>query len=378
MNKVYMIGAKRTAVIPRGGAFSAIEVKDLGAVVLNALLADAGMDTEKVDLVVMGNALYGGGNPARVIGLQAGLPDGIPALTIDTQCCSGLDSIGLGYEKIKSGKSHVVLAGGAESYSRSPLRMRRPRTREEEPLPYDRPPFTPWADRDPDMLEASAKEAEIKGISSEMQIAWAVESHAKAMKARDCLASEIVPINEVMQDAFSRHLSQKVSQRLQPIVGDKLTGLNAATVSVEADAAAAVLLVSQRMIQNISPQGTVLEIVDYKMTGASPMVPMNAMALTVNELLKANQLDPDKVAVAELMEAFAVQMIEFKKAVNMKGDRINRGGGALARGHPIGASGAVNMVRLWHEMQKEAAGTYGIAAIAAAGGLGASMLVKSV
>lgn len=373
MSAAYIVAARRTAVAPRSGAFKAVEADELGATPIRALLSDTGLAPESIDDVIFGNALYGGGNPARLAALRAGLPDGVPALTIDSQCCGGLDAIMMAADRIASGGADAVIAGGIESYSRSPLRARRPRHADEAPQPYDRPPFTPWPQRDPDMITAAATLAEAFAIPRERQDAFAIESHRKT---RDHSAEphEIVPLAGLSRDAFPRGLTAALCSRLPPIAGDETFGVTRATVAVEADAAAAVLVVSETMLRRLDGPRP-LRIVAATRCGGDPAMPGIAPIAAARTLLARQGIAPDTIAVAEIMEAFAAQALACAEGIGIASPALNRGGGALARGHPIGASGAILAVRLWHEMQRETAGALGLAAIAAAGGLGSAMLV---
>jgi acetyl-CoA C-acetyltransferase len=152
----FIVAARRTAVAPRGGALASVEVAELAAASIRAVLADAGLAPEQVDDVILGNALYGGGNPARLAALLAGLPQDMPALTLDTQCCAGLDAVMLAATRVAAGEANAIIAGGVESFSRAPIRQRRPTNKDEAPREYARPPFTPWPERDPDMIAAAA------------------------------------------------------------------------------------------------------------------------------------------------------------------------------------------------------------------------------
>src|SRR5690606_38111887 len=171
-------------------------------------LSDCALAPEEVNEVILGNALYGGGNPARMAALAAGLPDTVPAITVDTQCCAGLDAIMLAANRIACGEAEVVLAGGVESYSRAPLRFTRPRGPDEPPREYRRPPFAPFAERDPDMIEAAAALAAELGITRGVQEAFAVASHHKA--GAETAEGEIVEIAGAWRDAFARALVPRV------------------------------------------------------------------------------------------------------------------------------------------------------------------------
>lgn len=373
MSAAYLVAARRTAVVPRNGAFKAVEVDELGEAPIRALLSDAGIAAEAIDDVIFGNALYAGGNPARLAALRAEVPVRVPALTLDSQCCGGLDAIMIAADRIANGGADAVIAGGVESFSRAPLRSRRPRHAEEAPQPYDRPPFTPWPERDPDMIAAAAALAETFDIRRERQDAFAIASHRKALDNPPG-SNEIVPLAGLSGDAFPRALTGSLCARLPPIAGGALYGVTRATVAVEADAAAAVLMVSEVMLRRIEVERPV-RIVAATRCGDDPAIPGIAPIAAAKALFTAQRIAPGTIAVAEIMEAFAAQAIACAEGIGVEPSVLNRGGGALARGHPIGASGAMLAVRLWHEMQKEKPGALGLAAIAAAGGLGSALLV---
>ena len=377
MTQVYIVAAKRTAVVPRNGVFREVETTALAAPLIAALLDTVQMAPAAVDYVILGNALYGGGNPARLAALAAGLPVETPSVTIDTQCCAGLDSVIFGASLIASGQARAVIAGGVESFSRSPLRARRPICTGGSPAHYDRPPFTPWPEADPDMIEAAAAFAAERDMVRDRQEAYAVASHAKAVAARTHLTREIVPVAGLSSDAFTRDLSLAVCRRMPVLAGDRRTGLSAATVAVEADAAAAVLLTDESLANAIVHNATPLRFVAGRSAGGDPMRPGLAAIASAKGLLAEERLTGRDMAVVEIMEAFAVQAMAFVEAMNLPAEAINRSGGALARGHPIGASGAILAVRLFHELQRENSRALGLAAIAAAGGLGSAILAES-
>ncbi|MBA3911435.1 MAG: acetyl-CoA C-acyltransferase [Rhodobacter sp.] len=351
-----LIAARRTAVVPRGGAFARLSIEDLAAPVLLACLADAGFGVDQVDEVILSNALGGGGNPARRVALAAGLPDRVAGLTVDRQCAGGLDAILLARALVDSGAADVVLAGGVESYSRRPLRLATDPDGG-PPVPYDQAPFTPWPDRDPGMAEAAEVLALRLGISRERQELWAVDSHAKALGSDH--SSEIVPVAGMTRDAFTRRLTPGLLARAPLVAG----GITAATAAVAADAAAVCLVVSDRVAG-----GRGLAIRGGATVGGNPeepgLAPLAAMARV---------WDGAPLAMAEVMEAYAVQAIAVAEGAGIDPALVNPGGGALARGHPIGASGAILAVRLFHGLRSGR----GLAAIASAGGIGTALLVEA-
>lgn len=368
------MSAQRTAVAPRRGAFANIEAHDLAGPVLRACLADAGLSASDVDEVILGNALSGGGNVARLASLAAGLPDSVPALTVDTQCCSGLDAIILAARLVEAGAADAILAGGVESWSRAAIRAVRPHGPGEEPAFYDRPPFAPTPERDPDMIEAAAALAQAECISRADQSAFAVASHTKALAARERMKAEIVPLAGHDHDAFARALTEKLSMRSSVLAGEGDCAIDATGVAVEADAAAVVLVVSEQLMQRLGREG--LAFVGGLALGSAPEQPAMTVVPAVRRLLDQTHVATGDIDCIELMEAFAAQALSNIAHLGLDPARINLGGGALSRGHPVGASGAILMVRLFQELVGRPSGAFGLAAIAAAGGLGTVAMVR--
>ncbi|MFN6925078.1 MAG: thiolase family protein [Tabrizicola sp.] len=350
-----LIAARRTAVVPRGGAFARLGIEALATPVVQAVLDDAGIATVQVDELVLSNALGAGGNPARRVALASGL-DHVAGLSIDRQCAGGLDAILLARALVDSGAAQVVLAGGVESYSRRPLRFATDPDGG-PPLRYDEAPFTPWPDRNPGMAEAAEALALRLGIDCARQEAWAADSHAKALGSDR--SAEIVPVGGVARDAFPRALTPRLLARA-PVVRGSIT---AATAAVAADAAAVCLVVSEGIAK-----GRGLAILAGATVGADPMEPGLAPLAAIRAVWTGEPL-----AMAEVMEAYAVQAIAVVDGAGLDPAIVNPGGGGLARGHPVGASGAILAVRLLHDLRRGR----GLAAIAAAGGIGTALLVEA-
>ncbi|MCX7286295.1 MAG: thiolase family protein [Rhodobacterales bacterium] len=351
-----LIAARRTAVVPRGGSFARLSIEDLAAPVVAACLVDAGLAPDAVNEVILANALGAGGNPARRVALAAGLPDRVAGLTIDRQCAGGLDAILLARALVDSGAADVVLAGGVESYSRRPLRLMTDPDGG-PPTPYNQAPFTPWPDRDPDMTMAANALAQRFGITRERQGHWAMESHARALKADH--SAEIVPLMGVTRDSFARPLTQQLLARAPSLAGS----VTAATAAVAADAAAVCVVVSDRIAA-----GRGLAILQGATVGGNPSEPGLAPIGAIARIWKGEPL-----TMVEVMEAYAVQAIAVVQGAGIDPDLVNPGGGALARGHPIGASGAILAVRLFHGLRQG----LGLATIASAGGIGSALLLEA-
>lgn len=358
-----MIAACRSPVAPRDGALAELDIHELGAPVVKAALANASLAADQVDELIVSNALGAGGNPARHIALAAGLPERIAGLTIDRQCAGGMDAILLAMMMVQSGAAKVVVAGGVESYSRRPLRARtfadgRPSK------PYDQARFTPWPARDPDMTDAAADLGRRLGISRAEQDAWAIESHAKARASAET-RGEIVPLQNLSKDAFTRALSPKLCERAPVIAGD----VTAANAAVAADGAAFCVVVAPEYAKG----RPAVQIIGGATRGDAPDCPGLAPVAAIGHASAQHGLQPQDFASIEIMEAYAVQAIACVQGAHLDPTRVNLGGGALARGHPIGASGAINAVRLFHSLL-DIGGT-GLAAIAAAGGIGTALVL---
>lgn len=359
MAEVWITAARRTAVCPRGGAFAHLLPHEMAAPVIAAALADAGIAPEDVDELILSNALGAGGNPARLAALAAGLPERVAGLSIDRQCAGGLDAIRIAVAMVASGQARVVVAGGAESYSRRPLRLAT--APGAEPEPYDAPPFTPWPDRDPDMTEAAAALAARLNISRAMQEDWALRSHRLAMQAT---FPEMVVLAGQARDPFARNLSARTLARAPALAGSVTAG----TTAVAADAAAFAVVTSSEYGRRAA---RAMRVIAAETCGAAPDEPGLSPVPAINATLLAAGLQPAALERVELMEAYAVQALACLGACQLPEDRVNLGGGALARGHPIGASGAVLVARLFHDLRDGA----GLAAIAAAGGIGSALVI---
>ena len=371
----------RSAVVPRGGAFNALHAHDIAAPVLQALLQRAGLDATAVDAVVLGNALGAGGNPARLLALHAGLPPRCAAFTVDTQCCAGLDAIAMGAALIASGQAQVVVAGGAEAWSRSPMRAHRPLHADESPVPFERPAFAPNPAQDPDMLQSAACYAATHGYTRAAQEAYALQSHARAVASHE-MAAEIVSVAGVSHDVHPRLIAAERAARM-PVVANapgadpRAFGLSALTISAQADGAALVLLMSEQACVRWGVSAT-MSLTAHASVGVSPDVPLIAAEHAAHDVLRrAGGLNASDLALVELHDAFAVQGLSFAKGLGLAPEQLNLHGGGLARGHPIGASAAVALVRLLSDMARlTQPNATGLVAVAGAGGLGSAAVVK--
>jgi acetyl-CoA C-acetyltransferase len=363
----------RSPVVARDGAFKALHAHDIAAPVVRALLERAGIQASEVDTVIAGNALGAGGNPARMLALHSGLPQSCAAFTIDTQCCAGLDAIAMGAALITSGQAEVVVAGGVEAWSRSPIRMHRPLHKDESAVAYERPAFAPTSDNDPDLLVSAAHYAAQHGYTREQQENYAIQSHQRATAAAALMTSEIVPIAGVRHDTYPRQMDIHRAARMPVVTGT----LSTLSISAQADGAAFVLLLSPKASSLLSLHAPATWV-SHASIGAAPETPLLAAEIAARKALeKGNFNHISSMRYVELHDAFAVQGLSFAERLNVTPECLNVMGGGLARGHPIGASAAIALVRLLANLKHQGiSGEHGLAAIAGAGGLGSAAVVR--
>jgi acetyl-CoA C-acetyltransferase len=360
-----VVAARRTPIGNAGGALRAFAVDELAAPVLRAVLDDAGLST--VDDVLLGNVFGPGGNPARVAALRAGLGDAVPGATVDRQCASGLAAITMAAALVRAGEGEAYLAGGVESASTAPHRA----WRTDPPTPYTRAPFAPAAIGDPEMGAAADRVAAEAGISRQRQDRFALRSHERALAARQAgrFAGELVAVgaldgaDRVDRDERPRRFTAERLARFRPAFTPDGTATAANSCGVN-DGAAAVLVVSERVRRERGLPGLRLA------AAATAAVDPNRLGLGAVPAMRKvlGSAAPD---VVEFTEAFAGQALACLDAVGIDERTVSPDGGAIALGHPWGASGAVLVVRLFARLVRErAGGTTGMAALSAGGGVG--------
>jgi acetyl-CoA C-acetyltransferase len=373
-----VIAALRTPIGTAGGSLAELTAADLAAPVLSELSGFAECCAgQPVRDVLLGNCTGPGGNVARVAALTAGLPVGVTALTVDAQCGSGLAAVDLAADLARSHRG-LVLAGGVESASTAPWRFWPP-VGHAEPERYERAPFAPESMGDPDMGVAADILAEKAGVGRRRQDAYAARSHHRASAVRDAggFDAEIVPVGDIRRDERPRSgLTEERLARFRPVFrpaseGGTVTAGNACGIN---DGAAAVAVVDAETHRALAVPG--LRILTTARAGVDPNLPGLGLVPAAESALTAAGLTMDDLDYVELNEAFAGQILACCDALRLDPDRVCTDGGALALGHPWGASGAVLLVRLFAQMVSGEAGRYGLAAIAAGGGQGVAMVVE--
>jgi acetyl-CoA C-acetyltransferase len=373
-----VVDALRTPIGTAGHALARLTAPDLAAPLVRALtdrLGRLGAAPADVRDVVLGNCTGPGGDVARVAALQAGLPVSVPGLTVDRQCGSGLAAIALA-AVMAPAEPGVVLAGGVESASTAPWRSWPPDA-DGEPVPYARAPFAPADLGDPDMGPAADLLAADRGVSREDQDRYAARSHARAVAT--ALAGgfddELLPVGGLTRDERPREgLTVERLARLRPAFrpGGTVTAGNSCGIS---DGAALVAVVDAATHRRLGVPG--LRVLATATAGVDPNRPGRGLVPAARLALDRAGVDLADVDVVELNEAFAGQVLACCAELGLDPERVCPEGGALALGHPWGASGAVLAVRLFSQLVRRPGGRFGLAAIAVGGGQGVAMVVEA-
>ncbi len=381
-----LISARRSAVGRVGGLHRSRRVEELAEPVLRAALADAGCEPALIEGLLLGNTTTGA-KAARTIGLAAGLPETSYALTLDSQCASGLEAIVDAVRRIAAGEADVLVAGGAESVSTAPWRIGRPKN------PYQMPHFIGYhapgmeAGGGAEAFEADEMLARQLDISRGAQDAYALHAHLVAEQARERrqFIGEIAGIRatpEEMRDQTAADLDLDELGELQPFqpADGTLTPGNTSTL---ADGAAFVVVVSGRTWEALGrPKGLVLRRSDC--CGVAMTQAASAGHIALDRLLQRGRdkasRDAGTLAAVETSEASAVEAIALARGLKLGDGVLNAGGGALVRGQPLGAASAVCVVRLFSRLirAEKPAGRLGAVTQRATGGLGLAAVFEAV
>ncbi|RDE10129.1 acetyl-CoA C-acetyltransferase [Pelagibacterium lacus] len=386
---VFIAAARRTAIGSLNGALSGLAAHELGAIAARAALADAGVAPERVDEMIMGQVLTAaaGMNPARQAARLAGLADGATAFGVNQVCGSGLRAVALGAQQIALGDAEIVLAGGQESMSRAPHAARlRSGTKLGDVSFIDTVMHDGLTDAFGRMAMGVTAEnvARQCGIAREGQDQFALRSQQRAAEAQKAgrFAAEIVPVTiagrkgdiVVAEDEFIRHdASLDTMGKLRPAF-EKDGTVTAGNSSGINDGAAALVLMPEALLQEhgAAPMG---RIAGWATAGLDPDIMGLGPVPASRRALEKAGWDADTVDLWEINEAFAAQSIAVVDQLGIDPERVNVNGGAIALGHPIGASGARVLVTLLHEMARRDA-RRGLATLCIGGGMGIALCVE--
>lgn len=377
LENVVVVGGYRTYIGKENGIYRHIPAEKLGGHILHKLSGDYGAP----DLVLAGNAVGAGGNIARLMSLEAGIPEEVPAYTIDSQCSSGMEAIVMAAAKIRSGQQQVVFAGGAESSSTAPRRMvseNHPEYNGEKI--YMAAKFSPGEWRQDAMLRGAEKAARMSNISKSDLDHWAMKSHELAAKARDSKILEdiILPLGVEMEcdQGIRPAMSKEFMRKIPPLYENGVT--TAANACGIQDGAAFVVLCAESYAERKGWKPW-LRYVDMVEVAGNPEMPPLLVNKALEKLFEKTGVHPEEIAAYECNEAFAVIDELFAKKYPACVPVYNACGGALAYGHPYGATGGILTLHLAKRMQQCMENdVYGVNAIAAAGGQGTAILWKKV
>lgn len=371
----YILGGLRSYVGLSKGMYCHVPAEKLGAAVLRQV-----MDKYNIiepDYIIAGNAVGAGGNIARLMALEAGVKQTVPAFSVDVQCGSGLESIAIAAAKITCGEADVVIAGGFESSSCQPRRgLNKNHPDYVDDSWYSVAKFIPGVHRETVMLEGAEQAIIEEKVSKEELDYWVLRSHKLATEARDkgLLQNIITPVFDAKQDEGIRpRMSQRLIDRLPKLLPDgKL--LNAANACLINDGAAFIVLCSKKYLEEhgLKAQARVL---GSTACGGDPMVSPRTAVTVLEKLLNKHHLQEKDIDGFELNEAFAVIDVIFARTFPNSLDKYNVFGGALAYGHPYGASGAIITLHLLESLRQRG-GRFGCTSVAAAGGVGTALLLE--
>ena len=393
MREVVIVSAVRTAIGSFGGSLKDIPAAELGSIVIKEAVNRAGIKPELVEEVVMGNVIQAGQgqNVARQAAVKAGLPVEVPAMTINKVCGSGLRCVALAAQMIKAGDCDVVIAGGMENMSAAPYAM----------------PGARWGQRmgDGKMVDTMIKDAlwdafndyhmgvtaeniaKEWGLTREMQDEFALNSQLKAEKAikEGKFVDEIVPVvipqrkgepKVFDKDEFPRFGStiEKMAKLRPSFIKDgTVTAANASGIN---DGAAAFVVMSAEKAKELGLK-PMAKILSYGSKGLDPAIMGYGPFHATKKALEVAGLTVEDMDLIEANEAFAAQSLAVAKDLNFDMEKVNVNGGAIALGHPVGASGARILVTLLHEMEKRDA-KKGLATLCIGGGMGTALVVERV
>jgi acetyl-CoA C-acetyltransferase len=385
VTNVVISSAARTAIGSYGKSLKDVSPTDLGATAATAAIGRAGIEPDQIDHVVFGNVIHT--EPAdmymaRVVGMKAGIPKETPAFTVNRLCGTGVQAIVSATQAIQSGDVDVALAGGAESMSRGPYWMPNARwgMKMSPPAPAKMvdPVMGGLTDPFHEILMGVTAEnlAERMSITREEQDAFAVESHRRAAAARKGgrFGDEIVAVDDFASDEHIREDASLESMAKLPTVFKKEGGtVTAGNASGMNDAGAAVVLMSEEKAAELGAPVRA-RILSYASCGVDPEIMGIGPVPAVRKVLDRAGVKLEDIGVIELNEAFSAQALAVMRELDLDPAKVNPNGGAVALGHPIGATGAAITAKALSEMERQDH-QYGLVTLCIGGGQGIAMLL---
>lgn len=394
MPEAYLVGGVRTPVGRYGGALASVRPDDLAALTIAELVNRTGLDPAHIDEVILGGANQAGEdnrNVARMSTLLAGLPDDIPGVTVNRLCASGMSAIQMASQAIRAGDADIIIAGGVESMTRAPWVEAKPERAFAKPgakfdtsigWRFTNPKFLEREKATFSMPETAEEVARVDGISREDADGFALRSHQRAIAAIEAghFAEETVTVTtkrgEVTVDEGPRpDTTLEVLAKLRPVVagGSVVTAGNSSSLN---DGASAIVVASEKAIEKFGLQPRA-RIVGGASAGLAPEIMGLGPVPATEKLLARTGLGTSDLGAVELNEAFATQSLACVRRLGLDEEIVNRDGGAIALGHPLGSSGSRLVVTLLGRMQREDA-RYGLATMCVGVGQGSAMIVERV
>ncbi|MFL4474613.1 thiolase family protein [Paeniglutamicibacter sp. MACA_103] len=407
MTEAFLVGGARTPVGRYGGSLSSVRPDDLAAIAIKAAVERAGIDPSAVDEVIFGNANGAGEenrNVARMAWLLAGFPDTVPGITVNRLCASGMSAITMASHMIKAGAADIVVAGGVESMSRAPWVMEKPDKAFAKPgATYDT--SIGWRFPNPEFLsgelsrdgkatfsmpETAEEVARVYNTSREDCDAFAVQSHERAIAAIEAghFKDEIVPVvvktrkGETVVDTDEGPrpgTTMEVLSKLRPVVkgGSVVTAGNASTLN---DGASAIIVASAAAIKKygLVPRA---RIIDGASAALAPEIMGMGPVPSSRKVLERSGYTVGDLAAVELNEAFSSQSLASMRELGIDPEIVNRDGGAIALGHPLGSSGSRIVITLLGRLERETTdggSKLGLATMCVGVGQGAALLIEAV
>jgi acetyl-CoA C-acetyltransferase len=373
----YIVGAVRTPVGRKKGGLSAVHPVDLAAHVLTEVIARTGADPSAVDDVIMGCVSQVGPQTmdiARNAWLSAGLPESVPGVTIDRQCGSSQQAVHFAAQGVMSGTQDLVIAAGVESMSMVPMGSS---LGKDLAFPFGQGWRDRYGDQEITQFRGAQLVCEKWGLKRSQLEEFALESHLKALKAIDegRFDRQITPVDGVTRDEGPRRDTtlEKMAE-LKPLrEGWELT---AATSSQISDGAAAVLIASEDAVRRhgFTPRARIRTLA---VTGSDPVFMLTAPIPATEQALARARLSVDDIDVFEVNEAFAPVLLAWSADTGAPLEKTNPNGGAIALGHPLGATGAILMTKLLHELERTG-GRYGLQTMCEGGGQANATIIERV
>jgi acetyl-CoA C-acetyltransferase len=379
MAEAYIAGAVRTPVGRRNGGLAAVHPADLAAHVLTELLRRTGADPAAVDDVIMGCVSQIGPQTmdiARTAWLSAGLPESVPGVTIDRQCGSSQQAVHFAAQGVLSGTQDLVVAAGVESMSIVPMGSTATLPLEKGmPLPYGQG----WADRYGDQEISQFRGAQLIcekwGLKRSQLEEFALESHQRAVRAIDegRFSREIAPVNGMRDDEGPRRDTSIEKMAALPALREGWE-ITAATSSQISDGAAALLIASEAALSRhgLRPLARIRALA---VTGSDPVLMLTGPIPATERVLSKAGLGIRDIDVYEVNEAFAPVLLAWSAETGASLEKTNPNGGAIALGHPLGATGAILMTKLVHELERSG-GRYGLQTMCEGGGQANAMIIE--